>query len=243
MSATQDFKTNFCFPVRVLANDKIKLVPFDQKERHAQRFHALAGSDAVLFTYTPSGPWHSLEEFQTEFVEKTSYARPDFFTYAVIDTTRPASAEDDEGELAGMMSYFQSSTTTRTTEIGWVYILPPYQRTHVATNAAGLLVRYALDRPEDGGLGLARVQWRAHARNAGSIKLAHRLGFKDEGITRWHMLFKDGVARGKTGNGRGLPPGGNPQDLWRDTATLSICWDDWVEGGRDLVQAAMDRKQ
>lgn len=29
MSATQDFKTNFCFPVRVLANDKIKLVPFD----------------------------------------------------------------------------------------------------------------------------------------------------------------------------------------------------------------------
>ncbi|CRK32675.1 hypothetical protein BN1723_016304, partial [Verticillium longisporum] len=105
------------------------------------------------------------------------------------------------------------------------------------------MVRYALDGPEEGGLGLKRVEWRAHAKNAGSVKLATRLGFKIEGITRWHMLFKKGVLRGKAGNDGGVPPGGDPEDLWRDTITLSHCWDDWVKGGREQVQAAIDREQ
>ncbi|CRK32676.1 hypothetical protein BN1723_016303 [Verticillium longisporum] len=96
----------------------------EKKERHAAKFHAVATANPVLFTYTPSGPFDSEEHFSTEFVEQTSYADPTFFTFALIDKTRGASAEDDDGELAGMMSYFRTSETLQATEIGWIYILP-----------------------------------------------------------------------------------------------------------------------
>ncbi|KAG9093971.1 hypothetical protein FRC06_011292 [Ceratobasidium sp. 370] len=69
-------------------------------------------------------------------------------------------------------------------EIGYAIVLPAYQRSFVSTHAIGLLLRYALDLPADGGLGLRRVQWQTHADNAPSIRAARRMGMKLEGIMR-----------------------------------------------------------
>lgn len=189
----------------------------------------------------PSGPYTSAEHYVTEFLEGTSLPDKAWATLAVIDKTRPPSVEDDEGELAGTMSYMRSSATTLSTEIGFVVVLPAFQRTHVTTNAVGLMLQYALASPAEGGLGLRRVQWRAHASNAGSIKVAERMGFASEGISRWDVFFPKGRLTGKVGNGKPLPPGSDPDDLWRDSITLSHCWDDWASGGREKVEAAMSR--
>lgn len=194
-----------------------------------------------LYGYMPSGPYTSAEHYTTEFLNTRSLPDPGFATLAVIDKTRPPSSEDPEGELAGTMSYMRSSVETGSTEIGFVLIMPAYQRTHVASNAVGLMMQYALDAPAQGGLGLKRVQWRAHQQNAGSVKLAERLGFKHEGLTRWDVFFEKGRLNHKVGNGKPLPPGSHPDDLWRDTVTLSHCWDDWAEGGREKVEAVMNR--
>lgn len=127
------------------------------------------------------------------------------------------------------------------TEIGLVVVLPAYQRTHVASNAVGLMMQYALNSPGEGGLGLRRVVWHTSSMNGASQRVAEKFGFKKEGVFRWHMFFEKGRRFGKVGNGRGLPPGSDVDDLWRDTVVYAFCWDGWDESARGVVKGLMDR--
>ena len=201
----------------------------------------MSAAHPELYAHTSLGPWASADEFVLEWIEKVSHQNLGYLTYAIIDKTKPSSPEDDEGELAGMVSYMDSSTTALTTEIGGIVVLPQYQKTHVATNAVGLLMQHALDRPEDGGLGLSRLQWHTSTANAVSTRVAERLGFQYEGTLRWHKIFPQGAKRGKVGNGRALPPGSHTDDLWRDTVVLSMCWEDWDDAKKAHLQALMNR--
>jgi RimJ/RimL family protein N-acetyltransferase len=213
-----------------------------QADRHAQTFVDKSVSHPELYAHMPLGPFSSASDF-TEFLDKLAQWYAGCITFAIIDRTKPPSAEDDEGALAGMVSYIRTSTTHLSTEIGGVLILPEYHRTHVTTNANGLMLQYALDLPEDGGLGLRRVQWQTSTMNESSIRVAERLGFRREAVLRWHMIFRNGVKNQKVGNGRPLPPGSEDGDLGRDTVLLSLCWDDWGNGGRERVVEAMERRQ
>lgn len=161
--------------------------------------------------------------------------------YAVIDKTHPPSAEDGSGVLAGLLAYLNSSALDLSTEIGFVVTLPPFQRTHVTSNAIGLLLQYALEPESSGALGLRRVQWQCNSMNQASRRTAARMGFRLEGILRWERLFPQGRVLEKVGNGRDLPPGTNANDLGRDTVMHGLCWDDWEQGVRDEVQAIMDK--
>jgi len=62
----------------------------------------------------------------------------------------------------------------------------------VLTHAAGLTIKYLLDAPEDGGLGLRRCQWKANALNAKSAAAAKRLGFTFEGVLRSVVVLPPG---------------------------------------------------
>jgi RimJ/RimL family protein N-acetyltransferase len=120
-------------------------------------------------------------------------------------------------------------------------IFPAFQRTHVATNAIGLLLLYALDPPPAGGLGLRRVAWQCHEGNEASKKAALRMGFEFEGVARWQRVFPRGtvalpVAALAARNGtKGEMPG-------RHTAMFSMVWDEWDEKRR-VVVAQMGRRQ
>lgn len=114
-------------------------------------------------------------------------------------------------------------------------ILPGYQHTHVAKTSVGLLLEYTLEPKEKGGLGLVRVDWLASTMNKGSIGLAERMGFRKIAVIPWHMRFVKGMSRGKIGNGKELPPGGDREDVWRDSCLLSVAWDEWVGGVRERV--------
>lgn len=94
---------------------------------------------------------------------------------------------------------------------------------------------------EDGGFGLGRVHWMASTMNPGSVRLAEKMGFEKVGVTKWHKRFAKGAIKGKVGNGRGLPPGSDPEDLWRDTVDLSLSWEDWLGGGEEKVKVVMSR--
>lgn len=175
------------------------------------------------------------------FLEYEYRQRPGYLLYAIIDTTKPSSGpECSEGAFAGALDYTNTSTQNLAIEIGAVMIFPPFQRTHVATNAVGLMLKHALDLPDQGGLGLRRVVWQADNLNKASIGLAERMGFRMEGIARWDRALPQGkIFLDKTvraGDTRPECPG-------RDGAILAICWDDWEDGARDRVITAMARRQ
>jgi RimJ/RimL family protein N-acetyltransferase len=151
------------------------------------------------------------------------------------------------------MGFLFSDVDYQSTEIGYIMILPAFQRTHVCTNAVGLLLHYCLElpttvlhlAPSDAdrrqrfgpGLGLRRVQWQAHADNAPSIATAERIGFRKEGIIRWDRIVRGDKPGLKVPPHRAALNAGSSR--W--TCRLSICWDDWEAGVREKVQQQMDR--
>ncbi|OIW25532.1 acyl-CoA N-acyltransferase [Coniochaeta ligniaria NRRL 30616] len=189
----------------------------------------------------PLGPFATQAEFVEQFLQKTSGQNPEWLTLVVIDKTRSPSSADEEGELAGMMTFMNTSARHLSTEIGCIVVLPEYHRTHVTTNAVGLMLQCALSDPADGGMGLRRVQWTASSMNQASIRVAERMGFRREGVLRWHYVFRGGLQAGKVGTGRVLPQGSPEDDLGRDTVVLGLCWDDWQNGAKEVVQKAMSR--
>lgn len=183
-----------------------------------------------------------MESFVGGLLAQTS----ETLAFAIIDKTKTdgslknAASDDGEGALAGVIVFMDANSTSRSLTIGTLFTLPPYQRTHVTSNAVGLMLQYALSRPSDGGLGLIRVQWRLDSRHEGSARVAERMGLRYEGTEMWFRLIKDGVARGKVGNGKSpLPPGSEDGDVWQDKTTYAMCWDDWLGGGREKTVAAM----
>ncbi|KAF8123621.1 hypothetical protein EV363DRAFT_1300361 [Boletus edulis] len=235
------YDINFCFPVRELENDR--------PARHADLFfRGFSPYGPLLFQHVPSGPFSSATAFTEQFVHARMQANPANMLYAIIDKTRtPRSSNGTDAppsstDFAGTIAYFFGSPTHLSIEIGFAIILPPFQRTHVTTNAVGLLLRYALDLPTASppGLGLRRVQWQTSEKNEVSIRVAERMGLKREGILRWDRVYMDG--QGKAGTGEDIREGDPmPGTSCRHTVMLAICWDDWENGGREQVARLMDR--
>ncbi|KAK4870250.1 hypothetical protein LT330_005304 [Penicillium expansum] len=235
----------FPFHVGEASNERIKLIPFNP-EQHCETFFRQSSPYPELYKHLPILPPASAAELKSLFYNTPtnhilSFANPESFAFAIIDKTRPPSLEDPEGELAGTVSFIRTSPTNLCTEIGFIVILPPYQRTHVATNTVGLALQLAFESTENGGLGLRRVHWSASTMNLASSRLAQRMGFEKVGIIPWHMRFIKGKINGKIGHGRELPPGSDPDDLWRDTLSLTLGWDRWENAAREMAAKAMER--
>ncbi|KAJ5466982.1 hypothetical protein N7475_004734 [Penicillium sp. IBT 31633x] len=235
----------FPFSIGEASNDRVKLIPFSP-DQHCDTFFRLSSPHPEIYAHMPLSPPTSAAELKSVFYNDStthvlSFANPGSFAFAVIDKTRPPSPEDPEGELAGTVSFINTSATNQCAEIGFIVILPPYQRSHVASNALGLVLQLAFEAPEKGGLGLRRMHWAANTPNLASARLAERMGFERIGIIPWHMRFVKGKLTGKQGNGKALPAGADPEDVWRDTLTLSLAWDQWENGAKERAAKAMER--
>jgi RimJ/RimL family protein N-acetyltransferase len=175
-----------------------------------------------------------------------SQPNPTTVVFAVIDKTRTDEfkVDKDGGAFAGTIALLNTSVGNLSTEIV-IVIAPPFQRTHVTSNAIGLLMQYTLDLPREGGLGLRRVCWQANVPNDASVRAAERMGFRKEALMKWARVFHGGWETGKVSNNRPMPrqgEDGEMQEMGRDTIILSHCWDDWEEGGRDKVKSIMEKR-
>ncbi|KAL0948310.1 hypothetical protein HGRIS_010901 [Hohenbuehelia grisea] len=228
---------NFCFPVRELENERVLLTPFIHT-KHAETVFNAYSEDHSLFAHMPLGPYDTAKQFVDDFILGRIQSDPGMVAYAIYDKTHPS--YPSPRSHAGMIGYLHSSASDLQTEIGFVTVLPRFQRTHVASNAIGLLMFYALDLPSAGGLGLRRCVWMANSVNTASIRAAERMGFVKEGVLRWDRVWATGSE--KVGNGRELR-NGDPREgcLGRDSVVLSVCWDDWEGGVREKVQGVMNR--
>lgn len=178
-------------------------------------------------------------EIQTEedFIKgvwESLSAAPGECLYAVIDKAT-AAKDGDQHAYAGTVALTSTNKEHALTELG-VMVFPEFQRTHIATNAIGLLMQYCLDPPSAGGLGLRRVEWKCHSENVASRKTALRMGFEFEGIARWHRAFTLGISSDVLAKRNGTKeelPG-------RHTASFGIAWDEWDEK-RPLIVALMQK--
>ena len=120
-----------------------------------------------------------------------------------------------------MIGLFGTSPSNLSTELGFLLTLPRFQGAPgITPRAVRLLLLHAFS-----ALRLRRVQWRAHALNARSVRAARRAGFRWEGVARCERV----LLQGKVGDGRGVPRGAEGEGPSRDTAVLGMGWDDWEE--------------
>jgi N-acetyltransferase len=78
----------------------------------------------------------------------------------------------------------------RRAEIGWTWLNPEYWHTAINTEAKYLMLRHAFEQWK-----CIRVEFKTAAKNARSRAAILRLGAKEEGTLRHHMIQPDGSYR------------------------------------------------
>src|SRR5208282_507618 len=98
--------------------------------------------------------------------------------------------EKADGKAIGSTRYANIDRTHHRVEIGWTWVAPAWQRTAVNTEAKYLLLRYAFET-----LGCIRVELKTDSLNERSRAAILRIGAREEGTFRNHMITGSGRIR------------------------------------------------
>ena len=123
-----------------------------------------------------------------------------------------ATVDKNENAAVGSTRYENISLENHRVEIGWTWIASPWQRSAVNTEAKLLMLTHAFET-----LGCVRVELKTDAQNERSRAAIKRIGAREEGILRKHLLM--------------------PEGRYRDTVYYSILDSEWGD-----VKAALEEK-
>jgi len=96
----------------------------------------------------------------------------------------------ETGRVIGSTRFGNASPANRRVEIGWTWLARPWQRTGANTEAKYLMLRHAFER-----WNCIRVELKTSALNHRSRAAILRIGAREEGILRHHMINEDGSLR------------------------------------------------
>lgn len=116
-----------------------------------------------------------------EFAEK-SFHHGDGITFAIVDK--------HTNQIAGSTRFMKANLAYKRVEIGYTFLGQSWQRTRVNTEAKLLMLTHAFEYMD-----LNRVELLTDYLNSRSRKAILRLGAKEEGILRSHMVMPDGRVR------------------------------------------------
>ena len=106
-------------------------------------------------------------------------------------TAQPfATVERSTGRVIGSTRYMNIDVTNRRREIGATWIAKPWQRTAINTEAKYLMLRHAFET-----LDCIRVELKTDALNQKSRNAILRIGAKEEGTLRRHVVTWTGRVR------------------------------------------------
>jgi RimJ/RimL family protein N-acetyltransferase len=177
----------------VLVGERVRLEPLTR--RHDNDL-SVAGAQADIWRWLPTE--HYTPGSMASFIDRamSQYRQRKAVPFATIEL---------EGSRAvGSTRFHYVEPEQRRLEIGVTWIASAYQRTHVNTEAKFLQLWYAFEI-----LGCRRVEFKADAENTKSRQAILRLGAKEEGYFRKHMIYPDGRNR--------------------DSVYFSIIDDDWAK--------------
>ena len=98
--------------------------------------------------------------------------------------------ENSSNKIVGSTRFGNIDANNLRAEIGWTWINPAWQRTAINTEAKLLMLRHAFESWK-----CIRVELKTDALNEKSRKAILRLGAKQEGIFRQHIICQSGRLR------------------------------------------------
>src|SRR5258708_529197 len=105
-------------------------------------------------------------------------------------TMLPWTVFDSDGKIAGMTTYMNVEAAHRRVEIGSTWYAKRVQRSGLNTQCKLLLLTHAFEK-----LDCIAVEFRTHFFNHQSRRGIERLGAKQDGILRSHMIAPNGTLR------------------------------------------------
>jgi N-acetyltransferase len=159
----------------------VRLEPL--RSEHAELFREVS-KDAVddIFRWIPYR-MKSPEDFK-QVVDKAlaEQARGESVVFATV--------ERSSGRVIGSTRFMNIDRVNRRVEIGSTWIAPPWQRTGVNTEAKYLMLRHAFEVWK-----CMRVELKTDALNQKSRQAILRIGAKEEGTLRKHLITWTGRVR------------------------------------------------
>src|SRR5207248_2117979 len=101
-----------------------------------------------------------------------------------------ATVEKASRRVVGSTRFGNIEARDRRVEIGWTWVARPWQRTVVNTEAKYMMLRHAFE-----AWGCLRVELKTDVLNVRSREAIERIGAKQEGIFRKHMIAETGRVR------------------------------------------------
>jgi RimJ/RimL family protein N-acetyltransferase len=163
----------------VLEGSVVRLVPMERSHLFAL---ADVGLDPSLWTLIPT-PVTDLESMR-RWVETALRQQAEGTALPFVTVERSS------GRIVGSSRFGTWVPEHRRVEIGWTWIAPAWQRTGVNTEAKLLMLRHAFET-----LGCQRVELKTDALNIRSRAAILRLGAREEGTFRKHMITEHGRVR------------------------------------------------
>jgi N-acetyltransferase len=163
-----------------LEGNYVRLEPLSE-ERHAAALCEI-GLDPDL--------WHLVPYRVTTHDEMLAYVRQALAAQAAGAALPFAQIDKATGTVVGSTRYMNIDIANRRVEIGSTWIARPWRRTAINTEAKYLLLRHAFET-----LGSIRVELKTDALNRRSRNAILRIGAREEGTLRQHIITWTGRLR------------------------------------------------
>ena len=171
---------NIIMPV-TLEGSAVRLEPL--RREHADGFWGIAKNDLEdIFRWIPYS-MKTREDF--EKLINNAFAEQERGESVVF-----ATVERSSGRTIGSTRFMNIDRINRRVEIGSTWIAPAWQRTGINTEAKYLMLRHAFEMWE-----CMRVELKTDALNQKSRKAILRIGAKEEGTLRRHLITWTGRVR------------------------------------------------
>ncbi len=179
------------------------------RREHAQLFWDVAQNDLEdIFRWIPYS-MNTREDFE-KLVDKAfaEQERGESVVFATVECT--------SGKTVGSTRFMNINRVNKRVEIGSTWIAPAWQRTAVNTEAKYLMLRHAFEV-----WGCIRVELKTDGLNQKSRNAILRIGAKEEGTLRRHLVTSTGRVR--------------------DTVYFSILDSEWAEAKARLESKLVSR--
>jgi RimJ/RimL family protein N-acetyltransferase len=185
----------------MIETDQIQLRPL-HLERDAPLLWEVYKNHKEIFRHFPGGSHSTYEAF---YAEQEKFANSqDFFNWTVYvsasaaataptpvgNGAKAAKEEEKKWVLCGSICLLDIVLPFRKFEIGSIWFHPHVQGTFVMVETSYALLRFSFEKLQAG-----RVQWKTHHENIASQKAAKKLGFREEGLFKKHMIDAQGQWR------------------------------------------------